>query len=217
MTRDELVDAMARAEAAKFKDWNDENRDDAASLRFFLEKAHKDRDRLKIERDAALGILRVIHRDGGHYIQEHGIAKSAADAHLAWASLMERAEERDNLSARVAALEAELAGRRMCLNCGRYAPQGHDRSQPLPECVGEGGLAGCAFDMTPDEAVNHWRRVAHERYVRVVRLEEALRPFAEAANATAAIAPQLEGWSIGGSTITFGDLRRARAAIEEVK
>lgn len=32
------------------------------------------------ERDMLRELLAVIHRDGGHYTEEHGIAKSCADA-----------------------------------------------------------------------------------------------------------------------------------------
>ena len=58
---------------------------------------------------------------------------------------------------------AALAGRRMCVNCGKYAPLGHDRLQPLPECVDDAGYSACTFDHTPDEAVDHWRKAWHEQ------------------------------------------------------
>jgi hypothetical protein len=54
------------------------------------EKAERERDEAR--RD--LGeILAVIHRDGGHYTGEHGISKSVADAHAAWAAVV-RAREK---------------------------------------------------------------------------------------------------------------------------
>ena len=59
-------------------------------------------------------------------------------------------------------LRAELAGQRMCVNCGKYAPDGHDRTQPLPECVGPEGLAACTFNSTPHEAWQHWSKIAHD-------------------------------------------------------
>lgn len=76
---------------------------------------------------------------------------------------------------------AELAGRRMCVNCGRYAPAGHDRDGPLPECVGPEGLSACTFNLTPDEAWQHWRKKHHEARARIDELEKALRPFDELA------------------------------------
>lgn len=60
-------------------------------------------------------------------------------------------------------LRAELAGQRMCVNCGKYAPEGHDRTQPLPECVDKDGYSGCTFDLTPQEAWEHWRKIAHDQ------------------------------------------------------
>lgn len=77
--------------------------------------------------------------------------------------------------ARIKELEAEIAGRRMCLNCGRYAPTGHDRDQPLSECVDpETGLSACTFDLTPDEAWAHWSKIVHIGHARIAALEAAL-------------------------------------------
>ena len=71
-------------------------------------------------------------------------------------------------------LKAQLAGQRMCVNCGRYAPEGHDRSQPLPECVDANGLSACTFDVTPQEACRLWRDRYYEKRVEIERLQADL-------------------------------------------
>lgn len=38
--------------------------------------------------DKLCNLLAIIHRDGGHYISEHGIDKAIDDAHLKWAKLI---------------------------------------------------------------------------------------------------------------------------------
>lgn len=67
-----------------------------------------------------------------------------------------------DMAAEIERLRAELAGQRMCVNCGKYAPAGHDRTQPLPECVGPDDMAACTFDLTPSEAWQHWSKIAHD-------------------------------------------------------
>lgn len=37
-------------------------------------------------------LLAIIHRDGGHYTNAHGVAKSVEDAHLVWADLTRKLE-----------------------------------------------------------------------------------------------------------------------------
>lgn len=75
------------------------------------------------------------------------------------------------LTARAERAETLLGERRMCLNCGRTAPASHDRNTPLDDCLTDDA---CAFDMTPDEAWQHWRRVAHDLRVRAEAAEAAL-------------------------------------------
>ncbi|KAF0137360.1 MAG: hypothetical protein FD152_535 [Xanthobacteraceae bacterium] len=79
------------------------------------------------ERDVGAGVLCVIHRDGGHYIEAHGWAKAVEDAHLVWAALMERAEAAE---ASLAAVTAERDALREALT---YAGEAIDtgRSEPL--------------------------------------------------------------------------------------
>ena len=57
--------------------------------------------------------------------------------------------------ARVKALEGELAGQRMCVNCGKFAPLGHRKEDPLPGCVDDQGYAAC----TQVGAINQTIRV----------------------------------------------------------
>jgi hypothetical protein len=52
---------------------------------------------------------------------------------------------------------------RMCVNCGKTVPASHPRHEPLPECVGPDGMAACTFDLTPDEAWQHWRNEWHRQ------------------------------------------------------
>lgn len=70
------------------------------------------------------------------------------------------------IAAAVNALPALIAAARerygrMCVNCGRTVPVSHPRHEPLPECVGPEGMAACTFDLTLDEAWQHWRQEAH--------------------------------------------------------
>ncbi len=69
-------------------------------------------------------------------------------------------------------LQAEIDGRRMCVNCGRMAPADHPRHEPLPECVGPEGMAACTFDLTLDEAWQHWRQEAHAERQRAEQAEQ---------------------------------------------
>jgi hypothetical protein len=47
----------------------------------------------------------------------------------------------------------------MCVNCGRYVGADHDRALPGPDCPSPDA---CTFDLTPSEAVLHWRKRAHD-------------------------------------------------------
>lgn len=57
-------------------------RTELVRLRDLLRKAEFERDDL----------LAVIHRDGGHYLGEHGVSKAVADAHATWAAMVARKE-----------------------------------------------------------------------------------------------------------------------------
>jgi len=74
-------------------------RDDALSQIF---QAECRAERFCQERDEArreLGeILAVIHRDGGHYTDKHGISKSVADAHATWADVVRERDEARELA-----------------------------------------------------------------------------------------------------------------------
>lgn len=55
-----------------------------------------------------------------------------------------------------------MAADRVCVNRGRTADASLvKRGDVLPECVGPEGLAACTFDLTAEEAWQHWRREAH--------------------------------------------------------
>ena len=53
-------------------------------------------------------LLAVIHRDGGQYVDEHGLEKACKDAHQVWAGL----QQADDAVAECARLRATL--RRVC-------------------------------------------------------------------------------------------------------
>jgi hypothetical protein len=83
------------------------------------------------------------------------------------------------IAAAVNALPALIASARerygrMCVNCGRTVPVSHPRHEPLPECVGPEGMAACTFDLTLDEAWQHWRQEAHTERLRAEQAEAAL-------------------------------------------
>lgn len=101
-------------------------------------------------------------------VKQDTIVPAIASAIRAEREKAEKAEaERDRL-------RAELDGRRMCVNCGTFAPVGHTRNHPLPECVGPDGLSACTFDLTPEEAWQHWSVEAHKLRAERDRLREAL-------------------------------------------
>ena len=91
-------------------------------------------ERLMKERDMVGGILCVIHRDGGHYIEEHGWEKAADDAHDVWAKLMLRAEDAE---ARIAKLEAALRSVEVeAVDLERRCSKlGHDRFSDQAEAI----------------------------------------------------------------------------------
>ena len=79
----------------------------------------------------------------------------------------------DWLEQRVKALEAELEGQRMCVNCGKFRPANEPQDN-LPECTGPDGLAACTWNSTPSEAWQFWRKKAHDQYVEIQALKAAL-------------------------------------------
>ena len=68
------------------------------------------RRRREDERDDLLGmfkgLLAVIHRDGGQYVDEHGLEKACEDARQVWSVLQQAADERDGLKKRLLAVKA---------------------------------------------------------------------------------------------------------------
>jgi hypothetical protein len=81
---------------------------------------------------------------------------------------------------RMKAAEEQASKLRMCVNCGKYAPAGHPRHEPFPECVDPAtGFSSCTFDMTPHEAWQHWSAKAHALQARVKVLEDALTEIAD--------------------------------------
>ena len=93
---------------------------EVASLTHQLEQAVRERDEA---RHTLHEILAVIHRDGGHYTGNHGIAKSVEDAHAAWAAMM---REIDKLRAERRLLRDRLVA---CLPFVGICPREPDRIQ----------------------------------------------------------------------------------------
>lgn len=58
---------------------------------------------------------------------------------------------------------------RMCVVCGISVPASHDRSEAWPECPAKDA---CTFDMTPSEAADHWRNLAHQEREQNAALEK---------------------------------------------
>jgi hypothetical protein len=86
-----------------------------------LSEVEAERDRLRQQ----LGdILARIHRDGGHYIAEHGWEKALADADIELANMLDWREvekrTQENLSAALSLLSASKAGpeRNLCAELG---------------------------------------------------------------------------------------------------
>lgn len=65
------------AEAATYLEYLER---EVEALRIGIKQDTEERDRLRKERNSALDLLAVIHRDGGHYTEAVGFIKSCADA-----------------------------------------------------------------------------------------------------------------------------------------
>ncbi len=95
------------------------------------------------------------HTEARHLVP---LCKDAADHIAAQAEEIER-------------LRIDLGHSRMCLNCGQTVDaKAVQRGDDLPECRGPDGLSACTFDATPQEAWEHWRKIAHEQRNEIKRL-----------------------------------------------
>lgn len=122
------------------------------------------------------------YRHAEHHGSDHVVRledapefRNAAFPDLVQAHLIKQREDRDAaiamLSAEVERLKEELGHTRMCLNCGKTVDANEiKRGDELPECIGPEGLSACTFNLTPQEAWLHWRKVAQERREEVERL-----------------------------------------------
>lgn len=62
------------------------------------------------------------------------------------------------------ALRLDAGSLRMCLTCGRTKPSDEPQHDPAKDCAADPEMGNlCSFDATPQEAWQHWSRVAHER------------------------------------------------------
>jgi len=62
--------------------------------------------------------------------------------------------------------------KRLCVNCGRHVDASHDRSESLKGCPSPDA---CTFDMTMEEALQHWRVKAHQERERADNLAALLK------------------------------------------
>lgn len=96
-------------------------------------------------------------------------AREQFDRHVEWASaqiaLHEQQQKVDaqrieTLEQRVKLQTGQL---RLCVTCGRTRDASVPREQPDADCVHPEHGAPCLYDMTPMEAWQHWRQIAHDR------------------------------------------------------
>lgn len=140
------------------------NERDALAGRFAASEATR-RD-LQEQRDGLHNSVAQLERTNSALVDQ---VRSLEDKARAATVRAVQAENRaDALQEHVDYLQARLDGRRMCVNCARFAPEGHDPQQPHPECaaVGKEGHA-CTFDVTAEEAIMHWREQFERERVRV--------------------------------------------------
>ena len=78
-----------------------------------------------------------------------------------------------------AAVEAMATTTRMCVNCGMVVDASRFKpGDTMPQCRGvvDGvELAACTFDLTPEEAWQHWRAREHTNRRRLDELEVRLK------------------------------------------
>ena len=56
---------------------------------------------------------------------------------------------------------------RMCVACGKTRPAELGRESPHDDCTAPDA---CTWDMTPQEAADHWRKLAHDLHEEIKRL-----------------------------------------------
>lgn len=112
----------------------------------------------------------IMPTSNAEYVRADALA--AAEAALA-----KMCVEKAKLYAEREALQVEFGQRRICVNCGKTRPAGEPKDA-LPECQHPDypGLAACTWDATPQEAWEHWRKIAHDERAE----REALRAKVEA-------------------------------------
>ena len=63
---------------------------------------------------------------------------------------------------------------RLCLTCGKTKPSDEPQHEPLKTCEADPDMGHlCHFDATPQEAWQHWSRVAHERAAEIASLKQS--------------------------------------------
>ena len=65
-------------------------------------------------------------------------------------------------------LRDQLGLTRMCVACGAVKPADQPRHDPALGCDG----VACTWDMTPQEAADHWQKLAHDRAIEIKRIND---------------------------------------------
>ncbi len=97
------------------------------------------------EVDGLGNLLAIIHRDGGHYQQQHGTKKAVDDAHAEWGRLITLAESVPTLTLHLSQLAEERDGLREALT---LVATGIWRNREMNTC----GLSGAAMVVHAVEA-----------------------------------------------------------------
>ena len=67
---------------------------------------------------------------------------------------------------------------RLCVNCGKTRPADYGAATPRAGCPSPDA---CTWDMTPQEAADHWRKIAHDRYTAIAAERAKTAKLVEAA------------------------------------
>lgn len=92
---------------------------------------------------------------------------------------------------------------RMCVNCGATRPADYGMVTPRAGCPSPDA---CTWDMTPQEAVAHWRKIAHDRYAALAAERAKVEKLVEAGKDALII---LDEFHIGPESPVIADLRAA--------
>lgn len=96
-----------------------------------------------------------------------------------------------------AALRLAAGETRDCVVCGMVRPASDGREAPGAGCWVPDA---CTWNMTPQEAADHWRKLAHDRAARIARLESVLSRIITPAPGVTEPAPP---WVVGIAVVAL--------------